>query len=98
MYAINYSLLFEFIYFAPSLLMKHLVIGKRQKTPYFSASHWSPHGRLVSTGKHFVTTRVVHLPKKDRNKLNYRSGPKHRIRPCIAATAGYFRNRSPVAQ
>ena len=46
-----------------SLLMKHLVIGQRQKAPNFSAYHWSPHGSLVSIGQHFVTTRVVHLPR-----------------------------------
>ena len=49
---------------ALSLLMKHLVIGQRQKAPNFSAFHWSPHGSLVSIGQHFVTTRVVHLPKR----------------------------------
>ena len=45
---------------APSLLMKHVVIGHRQKAPNFSAFHWSPYGSLVSIGQHFVTTRVVH--------------------------------------
>ena len=54
-----------------SLLMKHLVIGQRQKAPNFWAFHWSLHGSLVSIGQHFVTTRVVHLLKKDQNKLNY---------------------------
>ena len=49
---------------ALSLLMKHLVIGQRQKAPNFSAFHWSPHGILVSIGQHFVTTRIVHLPKR----------------------------------
>ena len=49
---------------ALSLLMKHLVIGQRQKAPTFSAFHWSPHGRLVSIGQHFVTSREVHLPKR----------------------------------
>ena len=34
-----------------------------QKAPNFSAFHWSSHGSLVSIGQHFVTTRVVHLPK-----------------------------------
>ena len=57
------------------LLMKHLVIGQRPKTPYFSAFHWSPRGSLVSIGQHFVATRVVHLPKVP-NKFNYRIGPK----------------------
>ena len=60
---------------ALSLLMKHLVIGQRQKAPNFSAFHWSPRGNLVSIGQHFVITRVVHVTEKDRNKLNYRIGP-----------------------
>ena len=38
--------------------MKHLVIGQRQKAPNFSAFHWSPHGSLVSSGQHFVTTNI----------------------------------------
>ena len=42
----------------------YLVIGQRLKAPNFSAFHWSPHGSLVSIGQHFVTTRVVHLPKR----------------------------------
>ena len=46
-----------------SLLVKHLVIGQRQKAPNFSAFHWSPHGSLVSVGQHFVAVRVVHFPK-----------------------------------
>ena len=49
---------------ALSLLMKHLVIGQRQKVPNFLAFHWSPHGSQVSIGQHFVTTMVVHLPKR----------------------------------
>ena len=49
---------------ALSLLMKHLVIGQRQKAPNFLAFHWSPHGSLVSIGQPFVTPRVVHLPKR----------------------------------
>ena len=58
-----------------SLLMKHLVIGQRQKTPNFSAFHWSPHGRLVSIGQHFVTTRVVHLPKRAETSLITEADP-----------------------
>ena len=54
---------------ALSLLMKHLVIGQRQKVPNFSAFHWSPLGSLVSIGQHFVTTRVVHLPKRTETSL-----------------------------
>ena len=54
---------------ALSLFMKHLVIGQRQRAPNFSAIHWSPHGSLVSIGQHFVTTRVVHLPKRTDTSL-----------------------------
>ena len=43
---------------ALSLLMKHLVIGKRQKAPNFFSFHWSPHGTLVAIGQHFVTTNI----------------------------------------
>ena len=67
---------------ALSLLMKHLVIGQRQIAPNFSAFHWSPHGSLVSIGEHFVTTRIVHLPKRTDTSLiteSDRSGPNHRI-------------------
>ena len=38
--------------------MKHLVIGQRQKAPYFSAFHWSPHSSLVPIGQRFVTTSI----------------------------------------
>ena len=63
-----------------SLLMKHLVIGQRQKAPNFSAFHRSPHGSLVSSGQHFITTRVVHLPKRTETSLitkSDQSGPYH---------------------
>ena len=67
------------IQLALSILMKHLVIGQREKAPNFSAFHWSPHGRMVSIG---LTTRVVHLPKRTKTSLiteSNRSGPNHRI-------------------
>ena len=54
---------------AQSLLMKHLVIGQRQKAANFSAFHWSPRDNLVSIGQHFVITRVVHLPKRTETSL-----------------------------
>ena len=73
---------------ALSLFMKRLVIGRRQKAPNFSAFHWPPHGSLVSIGQHFVDTRVVHLPKQDRNKLNYQIGPKRTKLPVIATMYG----------
>ena len=49
--------------------MRHLVIGQRQKAPNFLAFHWSPHGCLITIGQHFVTTRVVHLPKRTETSL-----------------------------
>ena len=67
---------------ALSLLMKHLVIGQRQKRSNFSAFHWSPHGSLVSIGQNFVTTRVVHLPKRTETRLitaSDQSGPNHQL-------------------
>ena len=60
--------LFNIIYLL-SLLMNHLVIGQHRKAPNFSAFHLSPHGSLVSIGQHFVTTRVVHLPKRTETSL-----------------------------
>ena len=54
------------------LLMKHLVIGKRKKTPNFSAFHWSSHSTLVSIGQHFIITNYKGstFTEKDQNKLN----------------------------
>ena len=51
------------------VLRKHLVIGQCQKAPTFLAFHWSPHDSLVSIGQHYVTTRVVHFPKKTETSL-----------------------------
>ena len=78
------------IQIALSILMKHLVIGQRQKAPNFSAFHWSPHGRMVSIGQHIVTSMVVHLPKRTETSLiteSNRSGPNHQIRPGCAGRA-----------
>ena len=75
---------------ALSLLMKHLVIGRRQKAPNFLAFHWSPYGSLVPTGQHFVTMRVVHLQKKIATSLITKSeqnGSNHLIRPGCAGRA-----------
>ena len=76
---------------ALSLLMKHLVIGQRLKTPNFSAFHWSPRGSLVSIGQHFGATRVVHLPKSTEISLITeldQSGPNHQLlQLCMARTA-----------
>ena len=76
---------------ALSLLMKHLVIGQRLKSPNFSAFHWSPCGSLVSIGQNFVTTRVVHLPKRTETSLiteSDQSEPNHRLlHLCTARTA-----------
>ena len=76
---------------ALSLSMKHLVIGQRQKAPNFSPFHWSPHGSLVSIGQHFITTRVVHLPKRTETSLitkSDQSGLNHQLlQLCTACTA-----------
>ena len=66
----------------PPLLLKHLVIGQCQKASNFSDFHWSPHGSLVSIGQHFVTTRVVHLPKRTETSLiteSDQSGLNHQL-------------------
>ena len=62
---------------------EHLVIGQSHKSRNFSAFHWSPHGSLVSIGQHFVTTRIVHSPKRTETSLTEsdQSGPNHRIGP-----------------
>ena len=65
-----------------SLLMKHLVVGQRLKTPNFSAFHWSPRGSLVSIGQHFVATRVVPLPKSTETSLITESYPILTILKC----------------
>ena len=54
---------------ALSLLMEHVVTGQHQKAPNFSAFHWSLRGSLDSIGQHFVTTRIVHLPKRTKTSL-----------------------------
>ena len=73
---------------ALSLLMKLLVICQRQKAHNFSAFHWSPHSSLVSTGQHFVTTRVVHLPKRtEASSKSDQSRPNHQLlQLCTART------------
>ena len=63
------------IQLARSILMKHLVIGPRQKAPNFSAFHWSLHGRMVSIGQHFRNHEGSTFTEKGGNKLNYRIGP-----------------------
>ena len=71
--------------------MRHLVIGQRQKAPNFSAFHWSPHGCLITIGQHFVTTRVVHLPKRTETSLiteSDQSGANHQLlQLCTVRTA-----------
>ena len=82
---------------ALSLLMKHLVICQRLKTPNFSACHWSPRGSRVSIDQHFVATRVVHLPKSTETILIAESDqrePYHQLlQLCTARTAGPIRTR-----
>ena len=76
---------------ALSLLMKYLVIGQRQKAHNFSAFHWSPPGSLVSIGQHFVTTKVVHLPKKTETSVITESDQSRpndqQLQLCTARTA-----------
>ena len=76
---------------AVSPLMEHVVIGQRQKTPNFSAFHWSLHGRTVSIGiSAFRNHEGDTFTEKDRHKFNYRidrSGPNHRIGPGCAGRA-----------
>ena len=70
--------------------MKQLGIGQRPKAPNFSAFHWSPHGILVSIGQHYVTPRVIRLPKRIEPSLitdSDRSEPNHRIGPGYAGSA-----------
>ena len=77
---------------ALSLLMEHLVIGQRLKTPNFSAFHWSPCGSLVSIGQNFVITRVVHLPKRPETSLiteSDQSKPNHRLLHLCTARAAW---------
>ena len=63
-------------------------ISSYWSTP-FSAFHRSPQGGLVSTGQHFVNTRVVHLPKRNEKSFTEsdQSGPNHRIEPGCAGRA-----------
>ena len=85
---------------AVSLLIKHLVIGRRLKTSNFSAFHWSPRGSLVFIGQHFIATRVVHLPKSTETSLfteTDQRGPNHQLlqlhtarTACIVVIAGFF--------
>ena len=61
---------------AQSLLMKHLVVGQRLKTPNFSAFHWSPRGKSGFHWSAFRNHKGSTFTEKDRNNLNYRIGPK----------------------
>ena len=71
--------------------MRHLVIGQRQKAPNFSAFHWSPHDCLITIGQHFVTTSVVHSPKRTETSLiieSDQSGANHQLlQLCAVRTA-----------
>ena len=82
--------------------MRHLVIGQRQKAPYYSAFHWSPHGCLITIGQHLVTTRVVHLPKRtetclitesDQSRANYQLLQLCTVRTAWSAAKAGFMTR-----
>ena len=84
---------------ALSLLMKHLVIGQRLKTPNFSVFHWSPRGCLVSIGQHFVASRVVHLPKSTETSLITESDqrePNHQLLQLITARTAWSDSEQAV--
>ena len=61
------------------------------KAPNFSAFHWSPHGSLVFICQHFVTTRVVHVPKRTETSLIIKSDQiginQQLLQICTASTA-----------
>ena len=40
-----------------------------QKAPNFWAFHWPQNGSRISIGQHFVTTMIVHLPKRTETSL-----------------------------
>ena len=63
---------------ALSLLMKHLVISQRLKTPNFSAFHCSPRGSLIFIGHEGSYARPAQ-PGPIRTRL---------CGPCIAVIAG----------
>ena len=71
------------------------------KAPNFSAFHWSPNSSLVSIGQNFVTTRVVHLPKRNETSLfteSDQSGPNHQLlQLCTARTAWFYSNQAVQA-
>ena len=78
--------------------MRHLVIGQRQKAPNFSTFHWSPHGCPITIGQNFVTTRVVHLPKRTETSLiteSDQTGPNHQLlQLCTVDTAWPYSDRA----
>ena len=61
------------------------------KSSKFLGFSWPPHGSLVSIGQNFLTTRVVHLPKRTETSLiteSDQSGPNHQLlQLCTARTA-----------
>ena len=52
-----------------SIALDETSFGQRKKAPNFLAFYWSPLGSLVSIGQHFVTTRVILLPKRTETSL-----------------------------
>ena len=85
------------IQLALSILNETSSYWSAPKAPNFSAFHWSPHGRVVSIGQHFVSTRVVHLPKRTETSLiteSDQSGPNHKLlQLCTATQPGPIRTR-----
>ena len=64
------------LYIQSTFFRKHLVIGQCQKAPNVSVTA-APNvifslittSSLVSIGQHFITTRVVHFPKRTETSL-----------------------------
>ena len=68
------SVVCSIIRLALSFWMKHLVIGQLQKLAKFSAFHWSTSRSQAFIGQLLGTSRVVHLPKRNRNGLIHHIG------------------------
>ena len=68
------------------------------KRSSFLEFHWPPHGSLVSIGQNFITTRVVHLPKRTKTSLITeldQRGPNHQLlQLCTARTAWSYSDQA----
>ena len=67
------------------------IIGQRQRAHNFSVFDWAPHDCLITIGQHFVTTRVVHLPKRTETSLINKSTKAE----LITSYCSYARSAQP---